>query len=76
MMEHTWYRATRSIRHLLQPWKYCNTKVIDNDVDLNEIKETVHLDFGIKMERSFLCLIKFYEMILIIFPSMKSSVTG
>ena len=44
MMEHTWHRATRSIRHLLQPWKYCNTKVIDNDVDLNKIKETVHLE--------------------------------
>ena len=27
MMEHTWHRATHSIRHLLQPWKFCSTKV-------------------------------------------------
>ena len=34
---------------MLQPWKYCNAKVIDNDVDLNEIKEIIHLDFRIKI---------------------------
>ena len=49
MMEHTWHRAKHSIRHMLQPWKYCNAKVIDNDVDLNEIKEIIHLDFRIKI---------------------------
>ena len=50
MMEHTWHRAKHSIRHMLQPWKYCNAKVIDNDVDLNEIKEIIHLDFRIKIQ--------------------------
>ena len=27
MMKHTWHRATHSIRHTLQPWKYYNAKV-------------------------------------------------
>ena len=45
MMEHTWHRATHSIRHLLQPWKFCSTKVRQWCYDLNEIRKILHLDF-------------------------------
>ena len=50
------------------------TQRLDNDVDLNKIKEIIQQDFRIEMERSTLYLITFYKMILVIFPSIKSCI--
>ena len=50
------------------------TQRLDNDVDLNKIKEIIQQGFKIEMERSTLYLITFYKMILVIFPSIKSCI--
>ena len=51
------------------------TQRLDNDVDLNKMKEIIQQDFRIEMERSTLYLITlFYKMILVIFPSIKSCI--